>query len=71
MMKGKSPDYPKQEKFLKGLVAEFPQAFHLDGERLSVTDVMEHHISYDGPPLWHRQRPVPQAKAPGLLKTVD
>ena len=71
MMKGKSPDYPEQEKFLKGLVAEFPQAFHLDGERLSVTDAMEHHISYEGPPLWHRQRPITQAKVPGLLKTVD
>ena len=71
ILKGKSPDFPEKEEFLQTLVTEFPQAFHLDGERLSVTDAMMHHINYEGPPIWHRQRPIPQAKLPGLLKSID
>ena len=71
MLKGKAPDFPAQEKFLHTLVTDYPQAFHLDGERLSVTDVMMHHIAYEGPPIWHRQRPITQAKLPGLLKSID
>ena len=34
MLKGKAPDFPKQEKFLQGLVTEISQTFHLEGERL-------------------------------------
>ena len=71
MLKGKAPDFPEKEKFLQQLVTEYPQTFHLDGERLSVTDAIQHHINYEGPPLWHRQRPIPQAKLPGLLKGID
>ena len=51
MLKGKAPDFPEKEKFLQQIVTEFPQTFHLDGERLSVTDAMEHHINYEGPTL--------------------
>ena len=71
MLDGKVPDCPDQTRFVESIIKDYPQAFHLDGEMLSVTDKMMHHINYEGPPLWYRQRPIPQAKTPGLLKTID
>ena len=56
---------------MKEIIKDFPQVFHLDWEKLSVTEYIQHHINYDGAPLWHRQRPIPQAKLPGLLTNLD
>merc|ERR1739842_22969 len=30
-----------------------------------------HHIAYDGPPIWRRQRPIARDKLIGLQRTVD
>ena len=58
MLDGKLPDNPQQEPFMKEIIKDFPQVFHLDGEKLSVTEYIQHHINYDGAPLWHHQSQV-------------
>ena len=67
----KYPDAPHQKEYLEKLVTRFPQTIHLEGECLSVTDTIMHHIAYDGPPIWRRQRPIQRDKLLGLQRTVD
>ena len=56
---------------MEELLKEYPQTVHLEGEPLSVTDTVKHHILYDGPPIWRRQRPIPRDRLEGLHKTVQ
>ena len=71
LLKGKCPDQPRAEKFMANLFSQFPQTVYLEGEALSVTDLIEHHISHSGGSIWIRQRPIALSRLQGLLKTVD
>ena len=71
LLGGKCPDAPAQQKFVEALLSEYPQTVHLEGEPLSVTDAVKHHILYEGPAIWRRQRPICRDKLEGLHKTVQ
>ena len=72
LLRDKVPDAPGQLAFMNSIAADFARTFHLENEKLSVTDILQHHISYDSDiPLWVRQRPIPHNKLPGTLKALD
>ena len=71
LLGGKYPDALHQKAYLESLMTRFPQTIHLEGECLSVTDTIMHHIAYDGAPIWRRQRPIQREKLLGLQRTVD
>ena len=65
------PDRPHLVGFIQELFAKFPEIIHLKDEKLRVTDLIQHHINYDGNPIWVRQHPIPQVKMAGLLESID
>ena len=67
----KCPDLPGMQGFLMTLAKKYPQVIHLEGEALSVTELIEHHIAYEGKAIWFRQRPIVMSKLRPLLKTID
>ena len=65
------PDRPQMVHFMENLCSQYPDVIHLEPEALRVTDLVSHHINYDGEPIWVSQYPIPHAKMAGLLKSVE
>ena len=65
------PDRPHLVSFIEDLFAKYPDVVHLKGEKLRVTDVIQHHINYTGKPIWVKQHPIPSVKLQGLLNSID
>ena len=64
------PDRPHLVNFIKDLCTKYPEVIHLESETLRVTDLVAHHINYEGEPIWISQYPIPNAKMTGLLKSI-
>ena len=62
------PDRPQMVGFIEELCKQYPEVIHLEPEALRVTDLVAHHINYEGEPIWIGQYPIPHAKMEGLLK---
>ena len=71
MLGDRCPDRPQLVSFIENLFSQYPEVVHLKNEQLRVTDMIQHHINYDGSPIWIKQHPIPMVKVAGLLNSID